>query len=208
MTWIDFLGYAASATVLATFCMNTMIPLRVTAILSNILFASFGLWAHIYPVMILHLILFPVNAFRLIQIRRLVRGTLQRTDLSMESILPIMSHRRFRAGEAVTRKGEPADRLFYLDRGEAEVAEIGKTVSSGSLLGEIGVFARDRRRTATVVCLTDCEIYELSESKTKELYYQDPSFGFAVLQIIITRLLENMNVPPQPASPATVTRTQ
>ncbi len=54
MTWIDLLGYAASATVLATFCMDTMIPLRVTAILSNILFASFGFGAHIYPVMILH----------------------------------------------------------------------------------------------------------------------------------------------------------
>ena len=80
MTWIDLLGYAASATVLATFCMQTMMPLRLTAILSNILFASFGLWAHIYPVMILHLILFPVNALRLLQIRRLVRGTLQRTD--------------------------------------------------------------------------------------------------------------------------------
>ena len=40
MRWIDLLGYAASATVLATFCMNTMIPLRATAILSNILFAS------------------------------------------------------------------------------------------------------------------------------------------------------------------------
>ena len=208
MRWIDFLGYAASATVLATFCMNTMIPLRLTAILSNILFASFGLGARIYPVLILHLILLPVNALRLIQVRRVVRGTLQRTDLSMEDILPIMTHRRFRAGETLIRKGEPADRLFYLDRGEAKVVEIGKTVSSGSVLGEIGIFARDQRRTATVVCVTDCEIYELSESKTKELYYQDPSFGYAVLQIIISRLLENMKVLPQPASPATVTRTQ
>ena len=203
MTWIDLLGYAASATVLATFCMQTMMPLRLTAILSNILFASFGLWAHIYPVMILHLILFPVNAFRLIQVRRVVRGTLQRTDLSMESILPIMTHRRFRAGETLIRKGEPADRLFYLDRGEAKVVEIGKTVSSGSVLGEIGIFARDQRRTATVVCVSDCEIYELSESKTKELYYQDPSFGYAVFQIVITRLLENMNVFLQPAPSAT-----
>ena len=203
MTWIDLLGYAASATVLATFCMNTMIPLRVTAILSNILFASFGLEAHIYPVMILHLILFPVNALRLIQVRRVVRGTLQRTDLSVESILPIMTHRRLRAGETLIRKGEPADRLFYLDRGEANVVEIGKSVSSGSVLGEIGIFARDQRRTATVVCVTDCEIYELSESKTKELYYQDPSFGYAVFQIVITRLLENMNAFPQPASLAT-----
>jgi CRP/FNR family cyclic AMP-dependent transcriptional regulator len=197
MTWIDFLGYAASTTVLATFCMSTMIPLRVTAILSNVLFASFGLWAHIYPVMILHLILFPVNALRLIQIRHLVRGTSQRTELAIDSILPIMSHRRFRAGETLIRKGELADRLFYLDRGEARVVEIGKTVFSGSVLGEIGIFARDQRRTATIVCLTDCEIYELSESKTKELYYQDPSFGYAVLQIVITRLVENMNVLPQ-----------
>ena|SRR6516225_4252903 len=202
MTWIDLLGYAASATVLATFCMNTMIPLRVTAILSNILFASFGVGAHIYPVMILHLILFPVNAFRLIQVRRVVRGTLQRTDLSMESILPIMTHRRFRAGETLIRKGEPADRLFYLDRGEAKVVEIGKTVSSGSVLGEIGIFTRDQRRTATVVCVSDCEIYELSESKTKELYYQDPFFAYEVLQIVITRLVENINFPREAESPA------
>src|SRR5260221_388358 len=69
MTWTDLLGYAASATVLATFCMNTMIPLRVTAILSNILFASFGFGAHIYPVMILHLILFPVNEANRILLR-------------------------------------------------------------------------------------------------------------------------------------------
>ena len=203
MTWIDLLGYAASATVLATFCMNTMIPLRATAILSNILFASFGLGARIYPVLILHLILLPVNALRLIQVRRVVRGTLQRTDLSIEDILPIMTHRRFHAGETLIRKGEPADRLFYLDRGEAKVVEIGKTVSSGSVLGEIGIFARDQRRTATVVCVTDCEMYVLSESKAKELYYQDPSFGYAVFQIVITRLLENMNVPQQFASSAT-----
>jgi CRP-like cAMP-binding protein len=44
---------------------------------------------------------------------------------------------------------------------------------------------------ATVVCLTDCEIYELSQSKTKELYYQNPAFGYAVLQIVINRLLED-----------------
>jgi CRP/FNR family transcriptional regulator, cyclic AMP receptor protein len=205
VTWIDLLGYAASATVLATFCMNTMIPLRITAILSNILFASFGLKAHIYPVLILHVILLPVNTLRLIQIRRVVRGTLQRTDLSMKDILPIMTPRRFRAGETLIRKDEPADRLFYLDRGEAKVVEIGKTVSSGSVLGEIGIFACNQRRTSTVVCVTDCEMYELSESKTKELYYQDPSFGYAVFQLVITRLLENMNVFPQPASLATST---
>ena len=47
---------------------------------------------------------------------------------------------------------------------------------------------------ATVVCDTDCEVYEFSDIKAKELYFQNPSFGYAVLQIIIGRLLENMNL--------------
>jgi CRP/FNR family cyclic AMP-dependent transcriptional regulator len=196
MTWIDFLGYAASATVLATFCMSTMIPLRITALASNILFAAFGAWAHIYPVMILHLILFPVNTVRLVQIYRLVRGLthLQSTDLSIEHFLPFMARRRFRAGDTLTRKGEQADRLFYLVHGQVKVVEIDKTLSSGTVMGEIGVFARDQIRTATVVCITDCEVYELTGSKAKELYFQDPSFGYAMLQIVIARLMENLSL--------------
>jgi CRP/FNR family transcriptional regulator, cyclic AMP receptor protein len=196
MRSIDFLGYAASATVLATFCMSTMIPLRVLALVSNILFGVFGAWAHIYPVMILHLILFPINAVRLVQIRHLVRGitSLQGPDLSIENLLPFMAHRRYRAGDTLTRKGERADRLFYLVRGQVKVVEIDKTISSGTVLGEIGVFSRDQMRMATVVCVSDCEVYELTERKAKELYFQDPSFGYAVLQIIIGRLMEDMSI--------------
>jgi len=201
MTPVDFVGYAASATVLATFCMSTMIPLRVIAILSNILFSLFGFWAHIYPVMLLHLILFPVNIVRLMQIRYVVRGISQRADLSIEGILPFMVRRRFRAGETLMRKGEQADRLFYLVDGQIEVVEIRKTLSSGTVVGEIGVFAQHQQRMATVVCLTDCELYELSARKAKELYYQDPSFGYAVLQTIIGRLIENMEpINPMPAN--------
>ncbi len=67
MPWIDVLGYAASACVLATFCMRAMIPLRVAAILSNVLFALFGALAHIHPVLLLHVVLLPVNIARLHQ---------------------------------------------------------------------------------------------------------------------------------------------
>jgi len=71
VNWIDLLGYAASVSVLATFCMSTMVPLRVVAIGSNILFATFGALAHIYPVLVLHVILLPINVTRLIQLLRL-----------------------------------------------------------------------------------------------------------------------------------------
>jgi hypothetical protein len=70
MSGTDLLGYAASATVLATFCMTSMLRLRLVAIASNILFILFGAMAHIHPVLLLHLVLLPVNLARLMQIRR------------------------------------------------------------------------------------------------------------------------------------------
>jgi CRP/FNR family cyclic AMP-dependent transcriptional regulator len=99
MTWIDLLGYAASASVLVTFCMSTMVPLRVVAIGSNVLFATFGALAHIYPVLVLHVILLPVNVARLVQILRLIQGVkaAQVSDLSVGSLLPFMSPRFMKA---------------------------------------------------------------------------------------------------------------
>jgi hypothetical protein len=39
MNWIEAAGYLASALVLATFCMKTMIPLRCAAVCSNVAFS-------------------------------------------------------------------------------------------------------------------------------------------------------------------------
>lgn len=61
---MDVLGYAASCAVLATFLMRTMAPLRLVAILSNVLFLSYGYVQDIYPVFFLHVILLPINTWR------------------------------------------------------------------------------------------------------------------------------------------------
>lgn len=66
---IDVLGYAASIAVLATFLMPTMLPLRLVAILSNILFMLYGYSAHIPPVLFLHATLLPINVMRLMKLR-------------------------------------------------------------------------------------------------------------------------------------------
>jgi CRP/FNR family transcriptional regulator, cyclic AMP receptor protein len=65
----EMLGYAASCAVLATFLMRTMIPLRLVAILSNILFLGFGYIQNIHPVLFLHLALLPINVWRLLASR-------------------------------------------------------------------------------------------------------------------------------------------
>ena len=193
MTWVDILGYAASATVLATFCMSTMIPLRILALGSNVLFMAYGYAEHLYPVFLLHAILFPVNALRLVQFQRLIRDMrdAHSNDLAIQSLLPYMSRRKCAADETLIRKGDKADRLYYLVDGELEIADFDKVLKSGAVVGEVGVFAANQVRTATIVCRTDCNLFELTEYKAKQLYFQDRSFSFAVLQLIIARLLEN-----------------
>ena len=81
--------------------------------------------------------------------------------------------------------------MYYLHSGTMRIPEVDKTIEPGTVFGEIGIFAREQKRTATVICISDCEIYELSESRAKQLYYQNPSFGFALVQLIIARLLDN-----------------
>jgi hypothetical protein len=61
----EALGYAASSAVLATFLMRSMVPLRLVAILSNVLFMGYGYLAHIHPVFVLHAALLPINLARL-----------------------------------------------------------------------------------------------------------------------------------------------
>ena len=63
----DVLGYAAAIAVLAAFCMSSIVPLRILAVLSNVLFVSYGLLANLYPVFLLHVILLPINLLKLAQ---------------------------------------------------------------------------------------------------------------------------------------------
>ncbi len=72
MTWIDLTGYLASLAVLATFCMSRMICLRAVAVLSNVLFVTYGIGEHLYPVLILHVALLPINIMKIFRLRRQV----------------------------------------------------------------------------------------------------------------------------------------
>jgi hypothetical protein len=73
MSWIDFVGYLAALTVLGTFCMDTIVPLRGLAIASNVLFILYGLAGQLYPVLVLHAVLLPINIVKIVQLRLQIR---------------------------------------------------------------------------------------------------------------------------------------
>jgi len=75
--------------------------------------------------------------------------------------------------------------------GEIHLQEIDRTIGAGTVLGEISMFSPDKRRTATAVCATGGELLAISEDKGRQLYFQNPTFGFHLVQLITRRLLEN-----------------
>ena len=67
----DALGYVAAGLVFATFCAQRMDLLRAIAIASNVAFIGYGFLDGLWPILILHSAMLPVNIRRY---RESVRG--------------------------------------------------------------------------------------------------------------------------------------
>ena len=197
--WVEIAGYIASILVASTFYMKTMLPLRIFAIGSNVAFMTYGYFGHLYPVLILHLFLFPLNIIRLHQIRKLikdVRGAVE-GEFSLEWLTPYMSKTSYKKGTNIFVKGDQADKMFYIHDGRIRLTDIDglvqtKLLERGSVLGEIGIFAPDRKRTATAIADEDTDVYSIDEDKIIQLYYQNPRLAFYLVKLITQRLIENL----------------
>jgi hypothetical protein len=110
-------GYIAAAMVLGTFCMQEMRWLRATAIGSNLAFIFYAAVAHLQPILVLHVILLPVNSFRLAQIlmaRRVGRRLLGRQGPESDLARPaFLSHGAL---------ADPATALLLAEREQQRVA--------------------------------------------------------------------------------------
>jgi CRP/FNR family cyclic AMP-dependent transcriptional regulator len=68
--WPDIFGYLAGGLLLLTFLMREMVPLRAVAIASSAAWLVYGWADHIYPVVLVHLMMLPLNGVRLHQALR------------------------------------------------------------------------------------------------------------------------------------------
>lgn len=200
--WVEIAGYIASILVASTFYMKTMLPLRIFAIVSNVAFMTYGYFGHLYPVFILHLFLFPLNIIRLRQIKKLVKDVREaaKGEFSLEWLTSYMSKTSYKKGTNIFTKGEPANKMLYIYSGRIRVTDIEglvqtKFLERGTVLGEIGIFAPDRKRTATAIAEEDTDVYSIDEDKIIQLYYQNPKFAFYLVKLITRRLIENPVMP-------------
>jgi CRP/FNR family transcriptional regulator, cyclic AMP receptor protein len=193
INWIELSGYLASILVFLSFYMKTMIPLRVVGILSNVAFITYGFGGRLYPVLILHAILLPLNCLRLAQMRTLIQKVRAASggDLSMEWLVPMMRRRQCAKGDVLFRRGDPAKELYLVFSGSVRLLDVGVEIGAGKVVGEVGIFAPTHQRMDTAVCETEVELGVMATDKVLELYHQDRRFGFYLIKLVSQRLLED-----------------
>lgn len=176
----EIAGYLAAMLVFLTFYMKTMIPLRMIGICSNCMFIIYGSLDGLYPVLVLHLILLPLNGLRLREMLRLTKQVHRaaQNDLNMDWLKPFTSAHRAKSGDVLFRKGDAADAMFFVVSGRYRLTELGMDILSGQVVGELGLFALDKSRTQTLECIGDGELLKISYEHVKQLYYQNSQFGF------------------------------
>lgn len=190
----NFLGLLGGLCYVASLYLKTMVPLRIVAIVSNCFFMGYGLLAKQLPTIVLYAVLLPINFVRLIQMQQLIRRAkaASQGDLSMEWIKPFMRKRNCKKGTVLFRKGDVAHEMFYIVSGRYLVTELGVELPPGTLMGELGFVAPDNRRTGTVECLEDGEVLRLDYDTLRELYFQNPEFGFYFLRLTSERMMQNI----------------
>ena len=143
-----------------------------------------------WPTFVLNAVLLPTNAWRLYAMLRLIRDIEQaiKGEMSADWLLPYSRPKQFKTGDVLMARGDYATAAFYIVAGEVEIVEHKEVLGSGTLLGEIGLFAPDGRRMATVRCRTDVRAAVLDYDRFRELYFQNPQFGFRLLHLIVARL--------------------
>lgn len=186
----ELIGVAAAAASLYAAYSKTIITLRVAAIVVNVLAMMYSYSHGTYPTLALNALLLPLNAWRLHLMVKLIRDIDAATkgDMNVDWLLPYTRPKHFKMGDVVMERGEYATGAFYIVSGEVELVELGETFGKGTLLGEIGLFAPDGKRTMTVRCKTDVHAAMIDYDRFKELYFQNPQFGFCLLHLIVARL--------------------
>jgi CRP/FNR family transcriptional regulator, cyclic AMP receptor protein len=191
-------AWVAALLVFSSFFMKTMIPLRVVAITSNVAFSTYallglkyGIFGRVYPILVLHSSLLPLNVLRLRQVTRLINAVNKASKSeTFEYLIPYMRSERHSRGETLFRKGDVADKLYLIEEGTIFMPELGKRLSDGAVFGEVGLFAPQSIRSLSAVCEEDCGLHAITKDKVLELYYENPRFGFFLIRMVSSLVQE------------------
>src|SRR5690349_14576708 len=100
------LAYVASALTVGSLGMKTMLPLRIFALVGNIIFIAYGVLEQSIFLALVNLVILPVNVFRLVEIRRLIRNVRDAANENhvFDALMPFARRITPKRGEVLIRK--------------------------------------------------------------------------------------------------------
>lgn len=184
-------GWIGACFVLSSCYLKTMMPLRILAIGSNVAFIAYAVLVSATPILVLHCLLFPLNAWRLFEMRHMQRQFVQSRPSPVASavLLAFMRKGRSERGTTLFYKGDAASHVYFVLSGTVGLENSGKAIQAGELFGLIGVLCSERRHTDSARCLTDVDYGVVAAAKFWELMSQNPAFGNHVICTVVDRQL-------------------
>jgi hypothetical protein len=188
------MGVLGALFYVASLSMKTVVPLRIAAIASSCFFLVYGVLAFSITAIFLYLVLVPLNSYRLYELIQLIKKVRVAAgqDLSMDWLQPFMTKRKCRTGDVLFRKNDLANEMFLSVKGRYRIPELDKTVRPGEIFGELGLLTSEQRRTQSVECIEAGHVLTITYDKVREIYFENPEFGFYLLRLTSDRLLQEV----------------
>jgi CRP/FNR family cyclic AMP-dependent transcriptional regulator len=195
-SWRLVPGYVGALLIVGSFVVRTMIPLRALSAGSNLCIILYAYLDGQYPTLALNAALLPLNVLRMVQMMRLVRRvrTAARGDQTMDWIKPYMTRRRCGHGQILFRKGDVADTMYYIVSGRFRIPELGIQRVPGEFVGELGLLAPGGLRTQSLECADKGDVLAIRYDEVRELFFQNPDFGFYFMQLAAGRLFHTLQL--------------
>jgi SulP family sulfate permease len=114
-------------------------------------------------------------------------------------LAPFVSDVVFAPGETLMRQGQPADDMFFLERGRVSVVLLGKgaapmhlrTLTAGTLVGEVAL-VRGGNRTASIIAVAECQAVRIDRAALARMEAADPALAFAMQRLIMVQVSEKL----------------
>lgn len=102
----------------------------------------------------------------------------------------------YRKGKPVFAQGDPADALFYIQKGKVKLSVVSKSgkeaviaiLGTGDFFGE-GCLAVQPVRIATAAALTETSVIRLEKAATVQVLHDEPEFAEFLLAYVLSRTI-------------------
>jgi serine phosphatase RsbU (regulator of sigma subunit) len=117
-------------------------------------------------------------------------------------LVATLSESDFPGGKVLFHEGHSDDKFYILLEGQVEVVKsLGKPEErilglreAGNLLGEMSLFSKDGRHTASVRSLTPLRLLKVTHAELDALLHRQPQLAYEIIRLLSRRLEESENI--------------